>query len=384
VHPIHDWTAAVAFAADHHADAMRKGTRVPYLTHVMAVADTLAYHYPERDALIVAGLLHDVVEDTGATLEHVRASFGPVVARLVEAVSKDDAAMERRLGTTVDELLTGLDEDEAVRVLWRARREFLLHHLRGPDTDPDVLRLKAADAHANLSAIHRDLRDPRVGERAWERFKVGRRDSLWYYDEVAQAVRAGIGAEPLAEALQAVLAAVAAEPPHASAPPDAHPSGRARDTPGATATVRRGTLADVDLVAPLFDAYRQFYGLPPDPELARRFLAERLARGESIVLLAEAAGGACHGFVQLFPSHSSVGAERIFVLNDLFVTPEARGEGVGRKLMQAATDTAREEGAGRLKLATATTNHRAQMLYESLGWRRVDDFYVYDLALARS
>lgn len=91
--PIPSWTEAVAFANARHGGALRKGTRIPYLTHVVAVAETLAHRYPDRDELIVAGLLHDVVEDTDATFEEVRARFGERVAGLVRAVSKDDDAM---------------------------------------------------------------------------------------------------------------------------------------------------------------------------------------------------------------------------------------------------------------------------------------------------
>ncbi len=67
------------------------------------------------------------------------------------------------------------------RELWRRRREFMLEHVRGPEVPPDVLRLKAADALDNLTSIARDLADPQVGERVWDRFKVGRDESLWYY-----------------------------------------------------------------------------------------------------------------------------------------------------------------------------------------------------------
>jgi ribosomal protein S18 acetylase RimI-like enzyme len=367
--PIHDWRSAIAFAAHHHGDDHRKGTRVPYLTHVLAVVEALAYHYPERDALIVAGVLHDVVEDTHATSDDVRERFGDEVADLVMAVSKDDAAMAARLGTEVEDLPRAASGPEEARALWRARREFLLHHLREPGVDPDVLRLKAADAIANLTSLLRDLRDPDVGAAVWSRFAVGRDDSLWYYTEVERAVRAGIGAEPLAARLRRVLADVAAEPGSGTA----EPLGRF--------TLRRAERDDVDRVAPLFDAYRQFYGRPSDLPLARRFLEERLARRESIVLLATDAAGAGVGFVQLFPSHSSVRAARIFVLNDLFVAPSDRGAGVAKRLMRLAAETARSAGASRLTLRTQTNNRVAQGLYASLGWTRDDSFFTFDLDL---
>ena len=143
---------------------------------------------------------------------------------------------------------------------------------------------------------------------------------------------------------------------------------------------RLADVSDVDRVAPLFDAYRQFYGLAPDLALARWFLRERLSRGESVVLLAEDDGRAL-GFVQMYPTFSSLRAARTFVLYDLFVDPAARQHGIGRRLMQAAAEEARARGAVSLVLSTARTNAPAQRLYESLGWVRDEEFYEYNLTL---
>lgn len=65
----------------------------------------------------------------------------------------------------------------------------MLSHMRGPGVPADVLRLKAADALANLTSIARDLANPAVGEGVWQRFKVGGDESLWFYGEVAEALR---------------------------------------------------------------------------------------------------------------------------------------------------------------------------------------------------
>jgi ribosomal protein S18 acetylase RimI-like enzyme len=146
-------------------------------------------------------------------------------------------------------------------------------------------------------------------------------------------------------------------------------------------TISLATAADADRVAPLFDAYRQFYGLPPDLGRCRQYLAERLERDESVVLLAADAGRPPLGFVQMYPTFSSLRAARVFVLYDLFVDPAARQRGVGRRLMEAAVEEARRRGAASLVLSTAKTNHRAQRLYESLGWVREDGFYEYSLSL---
>src|SRR5437763_525268 len=111
-----------------------------------------------------------------------------------------------------------------------------------------------------------------------------------------------------------------------------------------TVDVRRATPADLELVAPLFDAYRQFYGCSPDLDAARRFLGERLERGESVVFVAVSDGTGV-GFVQLYPTFTSIGAKQAWILNDLYVAPEARRKGVGRQLMDAARQMAEETGA---------------------------------------
>lgn len=147
--------------------------------------------------------------------------------------------------------------------------------------------------------------------------------------------------------------------------------------------IRVAACTDVDRVAPLFDAYRQFYGLSSDLALARQFLADRLSRGESVVLLADGAApdSPALAFVQMYPSFSSLRAARVYVLYDLFVAPAARRGGVGRRLMAAAAEEARRRGAVSLTLSTARTNVAAQRLYESLGWVRDEDFYEYNLRL---
>lgn len=121
---------------------------------------------------------------------------------------------------------------------------------------------------------------------------------------------------------------------------------------------RRAGIGDLDLLAPLFDAYRQFYQRPSDPKVARDYLAKRLARGEAVV----------------FPGP-------ILILYDLFVSPAARRRGVGRELMECARRYAQEMGAKRIELSTAVTNRAAQRLYQSLGYRRDEAFYVYTLRL---
>lgn len=142
-------------------------------------------------------------------------------------------------------------------------------------------------------------------------------------------------------------------------------------------TTRRATIADLDAVAPLFDAYRQFYKQDPDLARARKFMQERIERNESVVFVAETDARKIVGFCQLYPTFCSVRVAHTFVLYDLFVSPGARGTGAGRSLMLAAEVHAAKAGAARMELSTARDNTTAQALYESLGWIRDQAFLVY-------
>lgn len=163
--------------------------------------------------------------------------------------------------------------------------------------------------------------------------------------------------------------------------------------------VRRATAGDVDRAAPLFDAYRQFYGAPPDLAAARRFLAARLASNESVVLLAVAEApyrkaapsgpddahcGEAEdvvGLAQLYRSFSSVALGETVILNDLFVVPARRARGVAGRLVDAAAFHASRVGAVRLELATQCTNHAALRLYRNKGFVADTEFTHLSLAI---
>ena len=151
-------------------------------------------------------------------------------------------------------------------------------------------------------------------------------------------------------------------------------------SPAESLEVVQATPADVGDVAPLFDAYRQFYKKPPDLEAARRFLFARLSKGESVLFLARHDARVV-GFVHLYPVFSSVNLTRQWILNDLYVVAEARKLGVGRALMKRAHQLAEDTQADSLTLETAIDNYASQKLYESLGWKRDEEFYRYCLPL---
>ena len=137
--------------------------------------------------------------------------------------------------------------------------------------------------------------------------------------------------------------------------------------------------ADLDALATLFDAYRQFYGQPSDVAAGREWLRTRLRFGESRVLIARR-GGEAVGFVQLYPMFSSVRMARTWILNDLFVLPATRRQGVARQLLDTAAEFARKDGAAAIQLETARDNTAARATYRDAGWHE-DNSQWYSLSL---
>ena len=146
-------------------------------------------------------------------------------------------------------------------------------------------------------------------------------------------------------------------------------------------TIRTATPEDIDSLVALIDGYRQFYRQPSDPEGARHFLARRFERDDAHLLIALDESGAAIGFVQLFPVPSTTSLGTRWILNDLFVVPEARRSGTGSALLQAARALAVEHDVPQLMLRTQTDNMTAQSRYQALGWQRDEAFYTYLLTV---
>ena len=153
-------------------------------------------------------------------------------------------------------------------------------------------------------------------------------------------------------------------------------------TDSAAIQIVRAEVEQLDLLVPLFDGYRQFYGQASDVAASRQFLGERMVALESVIFLAHDTTGGL-GFTQLYPSFSSVSMRRLWVLNDLFVNAAARGRGVGATLLERARLFGAATGAKQLALSTAVTNHTAQQLYERSGYVRDIAYYSYTLALPK-
>jgi ribosomal protein S18 acetylase RimI-like enzyme len=146
--------------------------------------------------------------------------------------------------------------------------------------------------------------------------------------------------------------------------------------------VREARSGDLPVLGRLFDEYRQFYKLPTAVERATEYLRARLAAGDSVVLVAGDESQRLLGFTQLYPTWCSLLAGPVYVLYDLYVPPHARRQGIARALIEAAAQRASRDGKLRMTLSTARSNVNAQALYESLGWERDNEFYVYNLSVS--
>lgn len=174
-------TAALAFAARAHARQKRKGTDTPYIVHPVGVMLVLI-EMGERDPeLLSAALLHDTVEDTGATLEELRALFGARVAAIVEGCSEPDKSDT-----------------------WEHRKQHTVDYLRTAPTE--VQLVSAADKLHNLRSLVRD--EAQYGPEIWRRFKRGRAETGWYYRAVAASLNdGGLREHPLIRELNALVTA---------------------------------------------------------------------------------------------------------------------------------------------------------------------------------
>jgi GTP pyrophosphokinase len=153
---------AVLLASELHRTQVRKGTAIPYVSHLLGVASLVLEHGGDEDEAIAA-LLHDAAEDQGGapTLARIRTQFGERVAGIVEGCT---------------------DTDVDPKPPWRPRKEAYLAHLEVADASTRLV--SAADKLHNARAILSDYRA--VGERLWDRFSADRSGVLWYYRALAE------------------------------------------------------------------------------------------------------------------------------------------------------------------------------------------------------
>lgn len=155
------YTQALVLAARAHEGQMRKGTGIPYISHPVAVSALVARNGGDEDQQIAA-LLHDVLEDAGATYQREIEQFGPRVMKIVQGCTD------------------GVPNEAGTKQPWIERKRAYLKHLQ--EVDEDVLLVSACDKLHNASCIVEDLRA--VGPAVFERFSAGREMTLWYYEEM--------------------------------------------------------------------------------------------------------------------------------------------------------------------------------------------------------
>jgi (p)ppGpp synthase/HD superfamily hydrolase len=154
----------VAYAADVHARQRRKGSPIPYVSHLLAVSAIVLEH-GGTEVEAIAALLHDAPEDHGGQprLDDIRLRFGDAVGDIVEACSDS------------------LAEDPSQKAAWKVRKIAYHEHLRDAST-PSARLVSAADKLHNARSTAADLR--REGPSVWSRFKAGPEETLWNYDEL--------------------------------------------------------------------------------------------------------------------------------------------------------------------------------------------------------
>lgn len=143
-----------------------------------------------------------------------------------------------------------------------------------------------------------------------------------------------------------------------------------------TLFVRQAVVADLDAVADLLDQFRQFQGQPPGRPACLAFLRERFDHGESVVFLATLDERPA-GFAQLYPSFSSTALARVYILNDLYVSADARRSGAASALLAAVEQYAWTFGACRVSLNVLRSNVDAQAVYRARGWVQDNEYLMF-------
>ena len=171
---------ALVYAARLHRDQARKGSRVPYVTHLLAVAAIVGENGGTEEE-VVAALLHDAPEDAGGRerLEEIRERYGDEVAEIVAGCT---------------------DTYEDPKPAWRPRKEAYVAHVA--EASSSVRLVSAADKLHNARSILADLRS--LGEELWDRFTGGKRGTLWYYRTLTEAYKRA-GANAVVEELDWVV-----------------------------------------------------------------------------------------------------------------------------------------------------------------------------------
>jgi ribosomal protein S18 acetylase RimI-like enzyme len=146
--------------------------------------------------------------------------------------------------------------------------------------------------------------------------------------------------------------------------------------------IKKAVFEEINQIAELFSLYRKFYGQQTDIIAETAFISERINNSESVIFAANIPDRETKqavGFVQLYPSFSSVSMKRVWILNDLFVKEEFRGMGIGKALLDQAILFSSETKSKGITLCTAFDNYPAQELYEKLNFKKNQNYIYYYL-----
>jgi len=143
-------------------------------------------------------------------------------------------------------------------------------------------------------------------------------------------------------------------------------------------TIRNANLKDVDQLAELFNDYRIFYRKEADIPGAKKFLSQRLNSKDSEIYVCDTEGGQLKGFTQLYPLFSSTRMSKMWLLNDLFVSPDYRGKGVSVLLIERAKKLVKDSGAKGMFLETEKSNVIGNNLYPRTGFKLNDQSNYYE------
>lgn len=147
--------------------------------------------------------------------------------------------------------------------------------------------------------------------------------------------------------------------------------------------IRQAEISDIEILSPLFCAYRAFYKCDPAADETRKFLAKNLAEKRSIIFVAINEQGQMVAFTQLYQWLSSLSMAHYIYLSDLYVDEAFRKQGIAKLLMEKAEEHGRAIGAIKIQLETAHTNVQAQGLYQSLGYQWEQEYRTYVLKLPK-
>ena len=141
--------------------------------------------------------------------------------------------------------------------------------------------------------------------------------------------------------------------------------------------IREAETSDLDQLSKLFDSYRMFYGKESNIDISKKFLESRLSNKDSKVFVCEV-NNILTGFVQLYPLFSSTRVSKYWLLNDLFVDSEYRGNGYSKLLIDKAKELVKESNSCGMMLETEKSNKIGNNLYPETGFKKNDFSNFYE------